>query len=58
MLGSSIAMVATGPRPGSTPISVPSTAPPKAYSQVLQREGDAEAERQVVQEFHGRCLSR
>src|SRR3569832_1995483 len=30
--GSSIAMVATGPMPGSTPISVPSTQPMKAYS--------------------------
>src|SRR3990167_6953006 len=28
-------MVATGPRPGSTPISVPSTAPPKAYSRLV-----------------------
>src|SRR5437868_3588413 len=32
MEGSSIAIVATGPRPGNTPIKVPSTAPPKAYS--------------------------
>jgi hypothetical protein len=30
MDGSSMAMVATGPRPGSTPISVPSTVPKKA----------------------------
>src|SRR3990167_362235 len=28
-------MVATGPRPGSTPIKVPSTAPPKAYSRLV-----------------------
>src|SRR4051812_21177616 len=32
MLGGSIAIVATGPSPGSTPISVPRTAPPNAYS--------------------------
>src|SRR5574343_1230597 len=36
MLGSSIAMVATGPRPGSTPIRVPRTAPPKAYSRLVR----------------------
>src|ERR1051325_3676801 len=31
VMGSSIAMVATGPMPGSTPISVPSTTPMKQY---------------------------
>ena len=29
--GSSIAMVASGPMPGSTPISVPSSTPAKQY---------------------------
>src|SRR5687768_4446159 len=33
--GSSIAMVATGPTPGSTPIRVPSTQPTKAYSRLM-----------------------
>src|SRR6476660_7911832 len=33
--GSSIAMVATGPMPGSTPISVPSRQPMKAYSRLI-----------------------
>src|SRR3954463_7880011 len=33
--GSSIAMVATGPMPGSTPISVPSTQPMKQYSRLI-----------------------
>src|SRR6478735_8126690 len=32
--GSSIAMVATGPMPGSTPIRVPSTQPMKQYSRL------------------------
>src|SRR6185503_10713768 len=32
VIGSSIAMVATGPMPGSTPISVPSRQPISAYS--------------------------
>src|SRR5262245_65699875 len=32
VIGSSIAMVATGPTPGSTPISVPSMTPISAYS--------------------------
>ena len=29
VIGSSIAIVGTGPMPGSTPISVPSSTPPK-----------------------------
>src|SRR5512137_3102337 len=33
--GSSIAMVATGPMPGSTPISVPSSTPKKQYSRLV-----------------------
>src|SRR3954464_15708587 len=33
--GSSMAMVATGPMPGSTPISVPSRQPMKAYSRLI-----------------------
>jgi hypothetical protein len=32
VIGSSIAMVATGPMPGSTPIRVPSSTPISAYS--------------------------
>src|SRR6266540_3003579 len=32
VVGSSIAIVATGPMPGSTPISVPSSTPTNAYS--------------------------
>src|SRR3954469_11580824 len=33
--GSSMAMVATGPMPGSTPIRVPSRQPMKAYSRLI-----------------------
>jgi len=33
--GSSMAMVATGPMPGSTPISVPRITPPRQYSRLL-----------------------
>src|SRR5215217_3319137 len=33
--GSSMAMVATGPMPGSTPISVPSRQPMNAYSRLI-----------------------
>src|SRR5213592_3488341 len=33
--GSSIAIVATGPMPGSTPISVPRTQPMKQYSRLI-----------------------
>ena len=43
-------MVATGGRgPGSTPISVPSTQPPKAYSRFWKVKR-AEAEGEVVQQ--------
>src|SRR3954452_3137167 len=35
VIGSSIAMVATGPTPGSTPISVPSRTPINAYSRLI-----------------------
>ncbi len=53
VIGSSIAMVASGPMPGSTPISVPTETPIEAIEQVLQRERDAEAEDQVVEQIHG-----
>jgi len=33
--GSSMAIVAIGPRPGKTPISVPSMAPRKAYQRLI-----------------------
>mgnify|MGYP003694395387 CR=1 FL=1 len=36
--------------PGSTPISVPSTQPKKAYSRFVQRERDAEADAEVVEQ--------
>jgi hypothetical protein len=35
VIGSSIAMVATGPTPGSTPIRVPSMTPTSAYSRCI-----------------------
>ncbi len=35
VVGSSIAMVATGPMPGSTPISVPSSVPINAYIMLI-----------------------
>ena len=34
VIGSSMAMVATGPRPGSTPTAVPSSTPMKQYSRL------------------------
>ena len=49
VIGSSIAIVASGPMPGSTPISVPEEAADEAVQQVLQRERDAEAENQVIE---------
>ena len=50
VIGSSMAMVATGPRPGSTPTSVPSSDSDQAEQQVLGGEGDAEAESEVLEE--------
>src|SRR5688572_13847773 len=35
VIGSSIAIVATGPTPGSTPMSVPSITPMSAYSRCI-----------------------
>ncbi len=35
VIGSSMAIVATGPTPGSTPISVPSITPISAYSRFI-----------------------
>src|SRR5262249_30649509 len=35
VIGSSIAMVATGPTPGRTPISVPRSTPIRAYSRLI-----------------------
>ena len=52
MIGSSIAIVASGPMPGSTPISVPRKHADEAEPQVLQRQRDAEAENQIIEEFH------
>ena len=37
--GSSMAMVATGPIPGSTPISVPSKQPIRQYKRLFELEG-------------------
>ena len=48
--GSSIAMVATGPMPGSTPISVPSSTPTKQYIRFWQGQRDAEADAEVVKQ--------
>src|SRR6478672_8093755 len=36
VIGSSIAMVATGPMPGSTPISVPRMQPTRQYSRLVK----------------------
>ena len=49
VIGSSIAMVASGPMPGSTPISVPTRAPIRHSRTFHGRQRDAEAEDQVVE---------
>ena len=41
VIGSSIAMVASGPMPGSTPISVPTSAPIRHRQMLIGRDGDA-----------------
>ena len=52
VIGSSIAMVAVGPRPGSTPISVPRKTPDQAVEQIGERESGLQAQAEVRQEFH------
>ena len=54
VIGSSMAMVAVAPMPGSTPISVPSSTPIRQKQQVVRRRGGGEAEREIVEEFHAR----
>ena len=51
VIGSSMVMVAIGPTPGSTPISVPIRQPRKHSAEVLERERDAQAQRQIVDEI-------
>ena len=43
VIGSSMAMVAVGPRPGNTPISVPRKTPSQTVEQVGQGERRVEA---------------
>ena len=50
--GNNNAMVATGPTPGSTPISGADNRADQAEQQVLRGQRDAESERQVVQDVH------
>ena len=53
VIGSSMAMVATGPMPGSTPISVPTMQPMQGVEQVLEADSaTAHAEREVVEQVH------
>ena len=52
VIGSSMAMVASGPTPGSTPISVPTSAPIRHRHKIHRRERDAEAEGEIVQEVY------
>ena len=56
VIGSSMAMVAIGPTPGSTPISVPTRQPRKARPKILQGERDAEAEAQIGEEITHQIL--
>ena len=56
VIGSSMAMVATGPRPGSTPTAVPSSTPMKQYMQVERAERRGEAEPEIGEQFHGGSL--
>ena len=45
-------MVATGPMPGSTPISVPEQYADEAVEEILQRQRDTKTELQVGEQFH------
>ena len=52
MIGNSIAMVASGPIPGNTPIRVPTSAPSRHSMRLVGLGGDAETEREIGQEIH------
>ena len=52
--GSSMAMVGTGPMPGSTPISVPSDRARQAEHDVLNGERDGEAVGEIGEDIHVR----
>ncbi len=52
MTGSSIEMVAIGPMPGSTPMAVPEHAADEGVEQVLERQRDREAVRDVGEKLH------
>ena len=56
VIGSSMAMVAIGPTPGSTPISSADEAAQEGEAEVLQGQGDAEAEAQVGEEITHQIL--
>ena len=51
--GRSMAMVASGPRPGSTPTAVPKQAADEGVEQVPRAERGGEAQAQMVEQFHG-----
>ena len=51
-------MVATGPMPGSTPISVPSSDADERVEQVDRRQRDAEAQGEMAEQIHARVAQR
>ena len=52
MIGSSMAMVATGPMPGSTPIRVPSRHPARQKEWILRRRRGGKPDHQVADDVH------
>ncbi len=54
--GSSRAMAADGPMPGSAPMIWPISTPPKAHQQVIGREGGLEAAHQAGELIHVKSL--
>ena len=52
VIGSSIAIVAIGPMPGSTPTAVPRNTPIRQYMQVRQAHRRLEAKRKVGEDVH------
>ena len=57
VIGSSIATVTAGPRPGSTPMAVPTAQPTKAHSRLIGVRGGGEAAEQLGPEVHHRVPS-
>ena len=52
VIGSSMAMVASGPMPGNTPIKVPTSAADQTEPEIDRRQRNRKSERKILKQFH------